>query len=49
MTPTTDMLFAAKLSFMPVVWPDWNPSPLKKKQLLEEASKIFNALPIREA
>ena len=32
-----------------MVWPDWNPSPLKKKQLLEEASKIFNALPIREA
>jgi hypothetical protein len=31
-----------------MVWPDWNPSPLKKKQLLEE-SKIFNALPIREA
>ena len=40
MTPTTDMLS---------VWPDWNPSQLKKKQLLEEASKIFNALPIREA
>jgi len=32
-----------------MVWPDWNPSPLKKKQLLEEASKIVNALPIREA
>jgi hypothetical protein len=32
-----------------MVWPDWNPSPLKKKQLPEEASKIFNALPIREA
>jgi hypothetical protein len=22
-----------------MVWSDWNPSPLKKKQLLEEASK----------
>jgi hypothetical protein len=32
-----------------MVWPDWNPSPLKKKQLLEEASKLFNTLPIREA
>jgi hypothetical protein len=33
-----------------MVWPGWNPSPLKKKkQLLEEASKLFNTLPIREA
>jgi len=46
MTPTTDMLFAAKLSFMPE---EWCGRTGKKKQLLEEASKIFNALPICEA
>jgi hypothetical protein len=28
---------------------EWKPFALKKEQLLEEASKIFNALPIREA
>lgn len=49
MTPTTDMLFAAVIYARRMVWPDWNPSTLKKKQLLKEASKIFNTVPIREA
>ena len=32
-----------------VLHPDFNPSAANKKQLLNDASQIFNALPIREA